>query len=387
MDVAEPVTQAAAEKRALLLAFAVFGLFWGAWASLLPAIKQQTGLTDGQLGLALGAVALAALPMGPVAGRIADRLGAATVLRLGLMGFGLVAALPAFCTGGLALTLVLAVFGITTGFLDVVVNAATAAWERIEDDRLMAAGHGLFSAGTLVGSVSTGFLRSAGFGPRVVLPAVAVAVLVAAALQPTYRRPPPDATAPGRSRLGHVLLLIGVLVGFSFLLEDALQSWSALHLERDLGARPWVSGLGPGVFAVAMTVGRLGTHVLGKGPREEVVVCSGGLAVAAGALVVAVAPSPVPALLGLFLAGAGLSVLAPTLFSAVGRRAAAGREGAALGALSTLGYLGFLIGPPLVGLLSAATSLPAALGLLGVLGLALAVGGPLVLRAPARVDA
>ncbi len=187
-----------------------------------------------------------------------------------------------------------------------------------------------------------------------------------------------------KSRLGPVLLMVGVLVASSFLIEDALQSWSALHLERGLGAPPWVSGLGPGLFAAAMTVGRLGIHVLGAGHRDELVVISGGCGVAAGSVLLAVAPTSAVALAGVVIAGLGTSVLAPTLFSAVGARSAPGREGAALGAVSTLGYVGFLIGPAVVGLVSGATSLPIALGLLGVLGLAVSMAGPVILRLPTR---
>lgn len=374
------MTAAAAEKRALLLGFGVFGLFWGSWAVLLPEVQAQAGLSDGELGLALGAVALAALPTMPLAGRLVDRLGAATLVRLSLVAFGLTCVLPAFGDRRLVLLPAFVLVGVTTGFLDVVINTATAAWERLEGTRLMAACHGCFSAGTLVGSVGTGFARNEGADPVHVLPVVAAAAVIVGLLQPAYRRPPREEAQPGRSRLGAVLLLIGVLVGTSFLIEDALQSWSALHLERGLGAPPWVSGFGPGLFALAMTLGRFASHVLGSGYRDEVVMVTGGAAVAAGALLLATASSPGPGLLGLFIAGAGTSVLAPTLFSAVGARSEPGREGAALGAVSTLGYLGFLIGPPVVGLVSAATSLPLALGLLGVLGVLLALGGPAVLR-------
>jgi MFS family permease len=384
VDVPEQVTARALERRGLLLAFAVFGLFWGAWAALLPAIKARVGLSDGELGLSLAAIAFAALPSMPVAGRLVDRLGAARMLRLSLLAFAVTTPLPALTRSAAVLIPCFVLIGLSTGFLDVVINTATAAWERIEGQRLMAACHGLFSAGTLVGSISTGFARNAGAGPGQVLPVVGVCVVAAAVVQPSYRRPPLPDEAPGKSRLGLVLLLIGALVSLSFLLEDAMQSWSALHLERDLHARPWVSGLGPGLFAAAMTAGRLGSHVLGKDSRDEVVLATGGSAVAAGALLLAVAPVPVVALIGVALAGAGCSVLAPTLFSAVGSRGAPGREGAALGAVSTLGYVGFLIGPPVIGVLSAATSLPIALGCLAVLGLLMAAAGPVVLRRPVR---
>ncbi|MCW2587533.1 MAG: major facilitator superfamily 1, partial [Frankiales bacterium] len=89
-------------------------------------------------------------------------------------------------------------------------------------------------------------------------------------------------------------------------------------------------------------------------------------------------------LVGLVLAGAGTSVLAPVLYSAVGSRAAPGRQGADLAKVTALGYVGFVAGPPLVGAVSAATSLPAALGGLALVGAALAVAGPLLLRPTGR---
>lgn len=385
MDVAEPVTQVAvAEKRALLLAFAVFGSFWGSWAALVPAIQDQTGLDDSALGLCLAAIAVTALPAMPLAGRLVDRVGAARLVRLSLLAFGLAVPITALAQGPGLLVLAFVLLGITTGVLDVFVNVAAAAWERIEAGRLMALCHALFSAGMLVGAVATGFARDAGADPVHVLPVVGLLVLGAAAAQPVYRQVASEPAASGRQPLPRILLAIGLLVAASFLVEDAMQSWSALHLERELGAPPWVGGLGPGIFAAAMTLGRLATHVLGARYRETVLVAGGGACVAFGAVLLAAAPSPTPGLVGLFVAGAGTSVLAPTLFSAVGARSQAGRQGADLATVSMLGYVGFLAGPPVVGLISGASSLPTALGLLGVIGLLLAVTGPAILRAPVR---
>lgn len=377
------MTDAATEKRALLCAYAIFGLFWGSWVVLLPALKLQVGLSDGQLGLELAAIALSALPSMPLAGRLVDRYGIGRFVRYALLVFAIVAPLPSLVHGRVALIPLFVLIGLTTGFLDVVLNAATAAWERTESQRLMAGAHGLFSGGTLVGSVCTGFARDLGATPVRVLPVVGLLIALVALRQPPYRGG--DRESPvERSRLAPTLLLIGLLIASAFLVEDALQSWSALHLERDLGAPPWVSGLGPGLFALSMTAGRLGSHALGAGHRDGVVLGAGGLAVAAGAVLLAVAPVPLVGLIALFLAGAGTSVLAPTLLSAVGARSDPGRQGAALSNVTTLGYLGFLIGPPIVGLISAATSLPVALGLLGVVGLLLSIVGPVVLRTPAR---
>lgn len=380
---APPTDRAAAERRGLLLAFGVFGLFWGSWAALLPAVRAATSVDDGQLGLALGAVAIAALPAMPLAGRLSDR-GRRRLVPWALAAFAVVTPVPALARGSFGLVFSLLGVGVTTGFLDVVINTRAAAWERVENRRIMAGSHALFSVGALAGSVLTGLARELGAGPGVVLPSVAACLALAAMAQPAYRpMPVPDGpVAPGR--LPRVLLAVGVLVAASFLIEDALQSWSSLRLETGLGAPPWVSGLGPGLFAGAMAAGRFASQILGSATpsarTDQRILAAGGAAVAAGAVVLALAPTAAVGLAGLVTAGAGASVLAPTLISAAGRRSGAGRQGADLAQVSALGYTGFVAGPPLVGLVSGATSLPVALGLIALVGLVLAVGGPVTLR-------
>lgn len=377
------------EKVGLMLAFGSFGVFWGAWVVSLPDIKAQVGLDDGQLGLALGAIAVGALPAMPLAGRLMDRHGPRRLVPLAILAFAAVTVLPAFAGSLGALVAALALLGITTGALDVFINTATASWERLEGARLMAGAHGCFSVGVLLGSVAAGAARDLGVGPRAILGVVLVVLVVTGLTQPAYRvAVAPVGTRAGRVRLAPVLVVLGLLVAASYLVEDAVQSWSALHLERTLGARPSVGGLGPGLFAGAMAVGRFGAQLLARPGSDGIVVGLGGAGLAAGSLLFALAPSTGLALVGVTLAGAGVSVLAPTLFSAVGARSAPGRQGADLALVTALGYVGFVTGPPLVGLLSSLTTLPTALALLAVLAGAVAVVGPLTLRsAPEREPA
>lgn len=368
------------ERRGLVLAFFVFGLFWGAWSAVLPALRDQARLSDGQLGLALGAIAVSAVPMMPVAGHLADRFGARIALPAALLAFGVVVPLPALAHGLGTLLPPLVLVGLATGALEVFANTTAAAWERAESDRLMSTVHGAFSVGVLVGGASAGLARQAGAKPLGVLLAAAVIIVLVGLTQPRYRTAERDPAKTESARLPLVMLGIGLLTAAAFLCEDGVQSWSSLHLERGLGASPAVSGLGPALFAGAMAVGRLGGGLVHVGERVQLAVAGSLLTV--GVLVVSLAPSSAIALAGLVVAGAGTSVLAPVLYSAVGARAAPGRQGAALSKVTALGYVGFVAGPPLVGAVSAASSLPIALGSLAGLSTAIAVGGPLVLRRP-----
>lgn len=379
--------QAQAERRGLLLAFGAFGSFWGAWVATLPDIRAQAGVTDGQLGLALGAIAVAALPAMPLAGRLMDRYGARRLLPGALLLFAGSTVLPAFAESLLPLVLALLVLGATTGALDVFVNTATATWERVEAGRLMAGAHGCFSLGVLVASVSAGVARDLGAGPRAILGTALVVVAAVGLTQPAYRHVLDTATAPTgrRLRLAPVLLVLGLLTASAFLIEDAVQSWSALHLERSLDAPPWVGGLGPGLFAGAMAAGRFGVQRYARPGTDALVVGLGAVGLTGGIVLLALAPSAALALVGATVAGLGVSVLAPTLFSAVGARSAPGRAGADLALVTALGYAGFVAGPPLIGLLSSLTTLPTALALLALVPAVVAVVGPLVLRRPVSV--
>jgi MFS family permease len=378
----------AAERRGLLVAFAVFGVFWGAWATTLPALRHQVGASDGRLGLALGSTAVAAIPVMPLSGRLVDRLGASRALPACLIGFGVVLPLGAFTHSVTALALSCALLGLATGALDVVANAAAAAWERLEQDKVMSLVHGAFSAGVLIGAVATGAARQAGAGPVPVLTTVGVLVVLAAILQPSYRKAPTPDMAPttraSRRRIPAALIGIGLLTAAAFLCEDAIQSWSALHLERDLDAGPGIAGLGPGLFAGAMAIGRFAGSPLARRWSDQRMLAGAGALLSLGAFTVGIAPSTGIALVGFVVAGAGTSVLAPVLYSAVGDRAQPGSQGADLAIVSMLGYAGFVAGPPIVGGISAAASLPFALGCLAALGLLLAVLGPLTLSGKMR---
>jgi MFS family permease len=155
--------------------------------------------------------------------------------------------------------------------------------------------------------------------------------------------------------------------------EGGIENWSALFLETELDASPALSALGPGLFAASMVTGRL----LGQwlevllGDRLLFV---GGTAVAGGGLVLAaLAPALPLALLGFALGGAGISVAAPIVFGSAGRGADDEERGSAVASVTTISYLGFLLGPPLVGAVSGALNLRAGLGLLAGIALLLSL--------------
>jgi MFS family permease len=167
--------------------------------------------------------------------------------------------------------------------------------------------------------------------------------------------------------------VLGGLGAIAFWIEGAWQDWGAVYLERKLDAPPAASSLGPALFAAAMTVGRLAAHRIARPGTEKTVLVVGAALAGAGSALAALAPSVPVALAGIAIAGAGCSVCAPTIVSVAGRAARPGERGTVVGSLTTLMYLGFLVGPAAVGGVAEVTTLPRSLGALAALGFLLSV--------------
>jgi predicted MFS family arabinose efflux permease len=367
-------TRPAAGGRVRVLGgFAAFGAFWGTWGAALPAVQAHARVDDGQLGVALLCIGAGALVSMRLAGTLVDRWGP-VALPATLAGFGGAAALPGLATSMGGLCAVLLVLGATSGAVDVAINAEGTRTEAASDSPVLSLAHGIFSACVVIGSLAAGALRAAGAGAELVLGLVGIAVVVVAV--GLWRVPTPGpAPAPARASLRHVprlLLVLGALCALAFFVENAWQSWGAVHLESDLDASPALGALAPALFAGAAAVSRLGGHILVGRFDEILIMRAGALAGAAGTLLAALAPAASLALVGVAIAGAGISVCAPILFSIAGRSADEAVRGAAVSIVTTIAYLGFLIGPAVVGLLADATTLPASLAAAAAIALALA---------------
>jgi MFS family permease len=214
----------------------------------------------------------------------------------------------------------------------------------------------------LLGAVGAGLARGAGSGREPILLVVSGLIALVALWTASDSGPVSAPDAHG-FRFARFLIVIGLVGAAAFVVEGGIESWSALFLERQLHAHPAVSGLGPGFYGAAMAAGRF----FGQATRlPDRVLLIGGAAVATtGCLLAAAAPNPPVALTGFVLGGLGVSLNAPIVFGAAGRRSAS-----AVATVTTLGYAGLLVGPPLVGGVAQAASLRASFVVLAVVAAA-----------------
>ncbi|WP_267243371.1 MFS transporter [Streptomyces sp. PR69] len=386
-------------RTALTVFFALDGFLFAGWVVRIPAIKQQTGASASDLGLALLGVSAGAVVTMTLTGRLCRRFGSRpmTVASGALLSLSI--ALPPLTHSALALGLVLLVFGTAYGAINVAMNSAAVDLVAALRRPVMPSFHAAFSLGGMLGA-GLGGLVAGGLSPAAHLTALTGAgLLVTAAAGPALLRTPPqaapEATAamdtytgagagagtetptganasrrmPPRTR--RIVILFGVIALCTAYGEGALADWGALHLEQDLHAHPGLAAAGYSLFALAMTAGRLcGTALLERLGQTRTLV-AGGATAAAGMLLGALAPTVWAALLGFAVTGLGLANIFPVAVDRAG--ALAGPAGVA--AASTLGYGGMLLGPPAIGFLADWFSLPTALTTVAALAAAAAVIG------------
>ena len=373
-----------ASRTSVLLGFAALGVFWGAWGAALPAVQRRSEATDAELGLALLLVGLGALVSMRATGVLIDRVGS-RLTPISVAVFGLAGLLPGLASSPAELYAFGLVVGAASGAMDVAINADSVHWEVRVGRPILNLAHACFSAAVVVASVATGLLRWAGASPVLVFAlAAAVILLIALAMRPEPWAPvESDARPRFLERVPAWLLALGGLGAVAFWIEGTWQDWGAVYLERTLDAAPAASALGPALFAGAMAVGRMTAHRIAQPGSERTVLVVGAALAGVGSALAAFAPAVPIALAGIVVAGAGCSVCAPTIVSIAGRAAAPQERATVVGSLTTLMYLGFLIGPAAVGGLAEVATLRTSLGV--VAGLAFLLGVLFaVVRLPGR---
>jgi MFS family permease len=353
-------------RLAVMVAFAVSGAAFANWAARIPAVKSNLGLSTGELGIALLGPAIGSLVAMPLAGVLMVRHGSRVVTRATLVLFCLTLPLPALAPSLPSLLAALVLLGVGSGALDVAMNAQAVAVEQRYGRPLMAGFHGIWSLGSLAGALAGGAAAAVGLAPLPHLIAAGALLLVVGAGATSWLLPASADRASRRGRLlawpTRALALLGVIAFCGLLCEGAAYDWSAVYLRDSLGASEGLAVSGYVAFTLTMTAGRLtGDAVRARvGSRR---LLGGAAALAAVGLGAALAlAQPVAAVAGFALLGVGLSCLVPIVFSDAALLRGGLPSGAAIASVATVGYLGFIAGPPLIGALGELLSLPAALG-------------------------
>lgn len=373
-------------RRATRIEFMALGMLAGTWGAHVPSVKSHYALGEGMLALVLFAAAAGAVLSLLVAGRVVGRLGARKATALASLAMALALASVLEHRGMATLLPAMVMFGAAMSIFDVAINTEGSTLESLAERAVMSNLHGMFSVGAMAGAALVAYLLASGVAPRVQLFALCagtavVAVVAAAGMLPTHTEPASRGATAHFAWPRGLLLVIGLLVFAGMIAEGVMYDWSVLYLQQSVGMSQASAAAGYAVFTAAMALARFGGDALrARHPERRLLRVGATLAAAAMTLVLLTA-TPWIALAGFALVGAGLAPVAPILINAATRVPGVSRA-AAIASVTSIGYAGFMVGPPLIGSIATVASLPLALAVVVLAAALLAYGARFVPERP-----
>jgi MFS family permease len=356
--------------------FANLGLAAGAWGVHVPSIKAHYALDERALAGALLATTIGSLLTLTIAGRAVGRLGARNTSVVAGWGFCLALGLSLVLPGFWALIPAMVLLGASESVFDVAINAEGTTLETLSNRAVMSGFHGMFSLGAMIGAASSAIMIRAAVPSWIQLAAIGIAIATSILVSSRGMLASHPHTEPSQAHFTWpkgALLVVGILICFGMLAEGVMYNWSVLYVSQELHSPQERAALAYVAFAGATAAMRFAGDSVRARVSERTMLVAGPTLSALAMLAVLLIARPWFAMVGFALVGVGLATIVPILYNAATRVPGVSRA-AAIASVSSIGYMGFMIGPPIIGAIAHATTLTIAMGTLIVSALILIIG-------------
>jgi len=350
------------------------GLCFASWASRIPDIKTTLHLNDAMLGSILFALPVGQFTMMPFSGRLVTRFGSQVIMLFALPIYALCLNSIGLIHEGWQLAIVLFFFGLAGNLVNISINTQGVAAEHLYQRPIMASFHGLWSlagfTGALIGLLMINLKVPPGWHFIIVLILVIAIFLIN---QPylVKERPGLRSDEPRRrffTKPDGVLLQLGIIGFCSMASEGAMFDWSGVYFKDVVKAPASLVILGYTSFMIMMATGRfIADGMISRIGRQKLLqIC--GIMISSGLFISVLFPYLVTCTIAFMLVGLGVSSIVPTVYSTAGKN---GRvpPGIALVTVSSVSFLGFLMGPPLIGYISEIAGLRYSFAVIGIFGM------------------
>jgi len=366
------------DKRRIRIAVASLyfsmGLCFASWASRIPDIKTALHLGDAAFGTILFALPVGQFLMMPFSGRLVTRFGSSKVILFAFPAYALCLTNLGLAYHGWQLAIGLFLFGICGNMCNISVNTQGVAAERLYGRPIMSALHGGWSIAGFTGALLGLAMINLKVPPYlhfwiVVGTALVIVLLNRRMLAPG--KPGPTVAAARRSIFSipeGALLQLGLIAFCSMASEGAMFDWSGIYFKDVVKAPASLVILGYTSFMIMMAAGRfIADGMVVRFGRKRVLQAS-GILVSSGLFFSVFFPYIVTSTIAFMMVGLGVSSIVPSVYSAAGKQSKVA-PGIALAAVASVGFLGFLMGPPLIGYVSAAVGLRSSFAVIGICGI------------------
>ncbi len=354
--------------------FFLAGITFASWASRIAGIQQKLGLSDTALGGILFTLPVGLMLSLPFSGYTITKIGSRKLLLIALPLYAIALTSLGFSNTVFELIIGLFFFGFTSNAVNIAVNTQAVATEKLYGKPILASFHGLWSLAGFTGAAIGTLMIGKGIEPSVHFSIIMVLVIIGVALTFRYLK---DDTGTVQSGPVFVmpdssLMKLGVIAFCSMICEGTMFDWSVIYFKKVVHAEnAWIAA-GYTAFMATMATGRfIADWFSGRFGLKKTLQLSGSLT-ATGLMIAVIFPQLLPAIGGFLLVGFGVSSVVPLVYSAAGKSKTMS-PGVALAAVSTIGFVGFLIGPPMIGFIAGAFSLRASFTLIAAMGLSVLI--------------
>lgn len=369
-------------RAAVSLFFFIQGLIFATWANRIPDIKETLGLTDAALGTVLFSIPVGQVTAMVLSGWLVNRFGSKKMLITATFLYSLSLIPLALATTEIGLMEGLFLFGMTTNLYNTSSNTQGVNAEHEYGKTIMASFHGFWSLGGFIGGLIAMLfmglhLMAITHFCSVIVFCIALGMIMYKYLVRNDQKKTEIQTIPeGKMRwmkgIDPMVVILGVMAFAAMICEGCMYDWSGVYFQQVVDAPANLVQTGYVTCLCTMTLGRfISDRFVTKYGSSKVIAVS-GLLIFIGLCIAVGFPHLLTALIGFFLVGFGISSTVPICYSTAGRTTRM-NSGIAVATVSSIGYLGFLIGPPMIGYLAHSISLHYTFGVIGLLGLGLAV--------------
>lgn len=364
---------------AVKIAFFLNGFIYANWVSRLPRIQEQFQADNGTIGLVLLAMSLGAVVAMPFTGWLIIKNGSRTISLVSLIIYCAFVPFIPYMPGILSLIFLFVIIGVSTGMLDVAMNAQAVMVEQKYKKPIMTSFHAFFSIGMALGAWCGAFFAELRVDLSNHLIIVAGLSLVASLwVRSNLIQDKPEVSVVMEGPLFRIpnqsLLSVGIIAFCCMMGEGAISDWSVNYMENIAGSSESLAPIALSAFASAMTAGRLfGDRFRGMLGDTKLIML-GGLISTAGISLVLLLPVPEVSIFGFFMVGLGLSTIVPITYSIAGNTKDL-PPGVGLAMVTTVGYTGFLFGPPIIGFIADLSNLRLGLLVVAVLFIIMTILG------------
>ncbi|HAL82380.1 MAG TPA: MFS transporter [Mucilaginibacter sp.] len=361
--------------------FFMAGLCFASWASRIATVQQTLGLSDAALGAVLFSLPVGLMLSLPFSGWMISKIGSKRVLPAAILGYSIALLCLGLAHNTFQLVICLACYGFAGNTVNISVNTQAVAAEGLHDKPIMASFHGLWSLAGFTGAGIGTFMIGRGIDPFhhfiFILGIVFVGVIIASRYLyddhlTAKNTPASTLSISEKLRLAIPLLTLGSIAFCSMICEGAMFDWSVIYFKKVIAAPIALQGVGFTAFMFTMASGRfIADFFAHRFGLKRTLQVSGALTTT-GLLVAVLFPYFYTAIAGFLLVGVGVSSVVPMVYSAAGKSKTMS-AGVALAAVSTVGFAGFLVGPPVIGFIAGLATLRASFLFIAIMGASVVV--------------